>query len=161
MARPEGFQCENNPFHAYSPTAPTRCRWCGETRTAADALVSLVAGREGWDEEMARALVDQHAAESSRPNPPIHPSTQIRSTPMGINDSNIGASWHFQEGKVITNLHIVDDTDLSDESTADLVITLVDALDDLAQLDRFDYTATARKVAGLWREVKWRGVVLH
>lgn len=80
---------------------------------------------------------------------------------MGINDSIIGASWHFQEGEVIENPHITEDTDLSYESTADLVITLVDALDELAQPDRSDCTATARKVAALWRAVKERGVILH
>lgn len=63
LGKPEGWACAHHPWHAYAPANPTRCRYCGEARTAADALVSLVAGWEGWSETMARALVEQHTAE--------------------------------------------------------------------------------------------------
>jgi hypothetical protein len=63
QTKPAGFQCLNNPWHAYAPTEPLRCRWCGKPRTAAEALVSLVASWEGWSPDLAAALVEQHAAE--------------------------------------------------------------------------------------------------
>lgn len=69
-------------------------------------------------------------------------------------------SQEYEEGEPITNFHMVEDTDFSHESTADVVVTLHDALEELAQTDRFDYTATARKVAGLWREAARRGIHL-
>ena len=33
------------------------CRWCGETRTAAEAIVSGLASRRGGDEKSARLLL--------------------------------------------------------------------------------------------------------
>lgn len=60
---PEGWLCANHPWHGYAPAAPLRCRYCGEARSAAEALVSLVAGWEGWSETTARGLVAAHAAE--------------------------------------------------------------------------------------------------
>jgi hypothetical protein len=64
QTKPDRFLCLNNPWHVYPQTDPTRCRWCGQTRTAAEALTSIVAGSaEGWSRELASALVEQHAAE--------------------------------------------------------------------------------------------------
>lgn len=70
------------------------------------------------------------------------------------------ASQFYANGEEIKNFHIVEDTDLSHETTADVVVTLALALDELAQPDTFDYTRIARKVAGLWRDASRRGVTL-
>jgi hypothetical protein len=58
-------QCPNNPFgHRWGRAAQaTQCQSCPGTRTAAEALTSLVAGWEGWSTDLAAALVAQHAAE--------------------------------------------------------------------------------------------------
>lgn len=54
--------CPNQPF-AHDWRGGLTCRLCGATRTAADAITSLLAGFEGWDESRAAALVDQHRTE--------------------------------------------------------------------------------------------------
>jgi hypothetical protein len=63
MGTPEGWECENHPFHVYPPADPLVCRWCGHRRSAADALVALVAGWKGWSRPLARGLVDAHRKE--------------------------------------------------------------------------------------------------
>lgn len=54
--------CPNQPF-AHDWAGGLTCRLCGATRTASEAIVSLLAGPEGWDETRAAALVDQHRTE--------------------------------------------------------------------------------------------------
>ncbi|MCX4799621.1 hypothetical protein OG497_37840 [Streptomyces sp. NBC_01242] len=62
--------CPLNPFgHKWGGPTATACQSCPATRTAAEALVSLVGGWEGWDADRAAALVAQHAAEVAAPAP--------------------------------------------------------------------------------------------
>ena len=56
--------CPNKPF-AHDWNGGLSCG-CGATRTAADAITSLLAGWEGWDQARAAALVEQHRAEVLR-----------------------------------------------------------------------------------------------
>ncbi|HEX5566711.1 MAG TPA: hypothetical protein VFY14_07245 [Streptomyces sp.] len=56
------WTCPKNPF-GHDWNGGTTCRSCDATRTASEALASLLAGREGWDETRAAALVDQHRAQ--------------------------------------------------------------------------------------------------
>lgn len=56
------WTCPNNPF-SHDWNGGTTCRSCTATRTAGQAITSLLAGPEGWDTTRAAALVDQHRAE--------------------------------------------------------------------------------------------------
>ncbi len=56
------WTCPNNPFH-HDWNGGLACRSCSATRTATDAITSLLAGYEGWDTKRAATLVDQHRAE--------------------------------------------------------------------------------------------------
>lgn len=60
--------CPNKPF-AHDWNGGLSCG-CGATRTAADAITSLLAGWEGWDQSRAAALVEQHRTEVLRDNTP-------------------------------------------------------------------------------------------
>lgn len=51
--------CPNMPF-GHDWNGGLSCRGCDATRTAADAITSLLAGSEGWDQSRASALVEQH-----------------------------------------------------------------------------------------------------
>ncbi|HEY3479740.1 MAG TPA: hypothetical protein VGL02_12660 [Streptomyces sp.] len=55
------WTCPNQPF-AHDWKGGLTCP-CGATRTAADAIVSLLAGQQGWDTQRAQALVEQHRAQ--------------------------------------------------------------------------------------------------
>ncbi|MFF9265848.1 hypothetical protein [Streptomyces longwoodensis] len=78
MGTPEGWECENHPFHVYPPADPLVCRWCGHRRSAADALVALVAGWKGWSGSMARALVAAHEEEMAMPKATMSKDGQMR-----------------------------------------------------------------------------------
>jgi hypothetical protein len=56
--------CPNKPF-AHDWNGGLSCG-CGATRTAADAITSLLAGWEGWDQSRAAALVEQHRLQALR-----------------------------------------------------------------------------------------------
>jgi hypothetical protein len=62
---------------------------------------------------------------------------------------------HYLDGLVLTKLQ----DDLTDESTADLVITLAHHLEMLADSDTYE-DGHAFKVAALWRELAFRGITL-
>lgn len=57
-----GWTCPNQPF-AHDWQGGLTCRLCDATRTASDAIVSLLAGQQGWDTERATALVEKHRAQ--------------------------------------------------------------------------------------------------
>ncbi|MFF7795608.1 hypothetical protein [Streptomyces sp. NPDC007991] len=63
MSTATTWTCPNNPFH-HDWNGSLACRSCDATRTAAEAITSLLAGWEGWDHTRATALVDQHRAET-------------------------------------------------------------------------------------------------
>ncbi|MGA5598336.1 hypothetical protein ACPCSE_29300 [Streptomyces cellulosae] len=69
--------CPNNPLgHAFN--GGTRCAYCPETRTAREAVTSILAGgmRGGIGQEAAEALVSQVIAEARRggaPKPTVRP----------------------------------------------------------------------------------------
>lgn len=73
----------------------------------------------------------------------------------------ISVAAQYQSGQVLTLGPLTVDEDLSDETTADLVVTLAYHLGELAEPDRFGYVGVALKVGVLWREVSRRGVVLY
>lgn len=54
--------CLNQPF-AHDWRGGLNCRSCEATRTAAEAIASLLAGQQGWDHKRAEALVELHQAE--------------------------------------------------------------------------------------------------
>jgi hypothetical protein len=56
--------CTNSPWHEWGNGLT--CRWCDATRTAGEAIVSLLASRRGGTEDAAKALLDAHRAEGRR-----------------------------------------------------------------------------------------------
>ena len=71
--------CPNMPF-GHDWNGGLSCRGCDATRTAADAITSLLAGPEGWDQSRAAALVSQHRLQVISENSPQPPSVST-STP--------------------------------------------------------------------------------
>lgn len=57
------WACPNNPF-SHDWNGGLKCRGCDAERTAAEAITSLLAGWEGWDETRAAALVAQHRVQT-------------------------------------------------------------------------------------------------
>jgi len=65
--------CPNMPF-GHDWNGGLSCRGCDATRTAADAITSLLAGPEGWDQSRAAALVSQHRLQVISENSPQPPN---------------------------------------------------------------------------------------
>lgn len=59
MTGESSWVCPNNPF-SHDWNGGLSCRGCNAERTAAEAITSLLAGWEGWDERRAADLVEQH-----------------------------------------------------------------------------------------------------
>lgn len=70
-----------------------------------------------------------------------------------------GVSAQYQGGRLMSQFE-VENGDLSGHAVADLVVTLADTLDELASHTRHDHDRIALRVAGLWRELTWRGLEL-
>lgn len=62
-----GWVCPNNPF-SHDWNGGTACRSCDAKRTASDAIISLLAGSEGWGQPRAAALVEQHRLQALSEN---------------------------------------------------------------------------------------------
>jgi hypothetical protein len=56
------WACPNNPF-SHDWNGGLKCRGCDAERTAGEAITSLLAGWEGWNQKRAAALVAQHRSE--------------------------------------------------------------------------------------------------
>jgi hypothetical protein len=63
--------CPNNPF-SHDWNGGLSCRGCDAERTAGEAITSLLAGWEGWDERRAAALVEQHRLQALREDKQAH-----------------------------------------------------------------------------------------